>query len=159
MKRVGESQPWWSLRGRSLRRYAVVAVLVPALVVLACACSSQKPKDPLKPKVGRVDTYVTGIAAAFYCTCQRWPRTWDELSTFDDALHGLAERGGKAALTRFAWGDFPDARLGKSTEEGYLTIDFGPSKQTEVEDVAVPFPDCSHFDRASYTSACPATSR
>ena len=148
-----------SRRLRCWRRDAVCAVVVALLAVLVCGCSSQKPKDPLRPKIGRADTYVTGIAAAFYCTCERWPRTWYELNGFDDALHALAKDAGKAALPRFAWSDYPDARVATSSEEGYLTIDFGPSKATVVEDVAVPFPDCSHFDRTVYVSACPAASR
>jgi len=129
----------------------------PALaVIFVFGCSSQTVQSDVKPKVGRADAYATGIAAWFYCTCERWPRTWSELAAFDGELRLLAERAGKPAVPRFAWGAFPDARLGTSADEGYLTIDFGPSKETEATDVAVPFPDCSHFDRKTYVAACPS---
>lgn len=113
----------------------------------------------MRPKIGRADQYVTGIAAAFYCTCDRWPRTWDELRAFDDSLHTITQRAGKPAVPRFPWADYKDMRLGTSAEEGYLTIDFGSGADSGAQDVAVPYPDCSRFDRAAYTDACAGAPR
>ena len=125
------------------------------LAVSALGCSAQSKPDPMRPKVGRGEEYVTGIAAAFYCTCDRWPASWSELRGFDDRLHALSEKTGKPALQRFAWDTYTDASLGRSTE-GYLTVSFGAASANDQGGTAVPFPDCSRFDRAKLESACRA---
>lgn len=122
--------------------------------VLLCGCASQKQPDAApQSKVGRSEEYITGIAAAFYCTCQRWPQSWAELRGFDDALHALAEKSGKPALPRFEWVKYADAKVGRS-EEGYLMINLATASQSQAVGFAVPFPDCSRFDRSVYAAAC-----
>jgi len=136
---------------------ATCATLTLSLVLasLVCGCSAEtKPEPQSQSKVGRGEEYVTGIAAAFYCACGRWPDSWRELQEFDDALHVMSERSGKPALTRFEWTQYKNVKLGRSTD-GYLTIDLGPGDQ-QADGIAVPMPDCSRFDRTEISPACAA---
>ena len=135
---------------RATRAAITVALF---LASLACGCSAgANPEAAVQPKVGRSEEYVTGIAAAYYCACERWPNSWRELQAFDDALHVMSERSGKPALTRFEWTQYNNVKLGRSTD-GYLTIDLGPGAQ-QADGIAVPMPDCSRFDRTEIRPAC-----
>jgi hypothetical protein len=141
------------VRDRWIRFSRLALLAAVALAAWLPACSAKPKSDLVKPRVGRGEEYVTGMAAAFYCTCESWPGSWKELRAFDDRLHALSQQAGKPALPRFNWGSYPEAKLGRSTE-GYLTVNFGTPGADGDEEVAVPFPDCSRFDRAKLAPAC-----
>jgi hypothetical protein len=139
------------------------------LAALAAGCSSKKDPEPAdarekakaEAKVKRSNSqaeYVSGIAAAYYCTCSRWPGTWDELHRFDDFLHSRAEQGGEAPLKRFAWGDIV-ASLNVHADSALMIRpkDTGRDKsedEANLEPIAVPTPDCSRFDRNRFAGGC-----
>jgi len=126
-----------------------------ACVVAACSTETpvKQPADAAAEPRMRIE-YVSGMAAAYFCTCERWPESWAELRRFDDNLHGKAEQGGQAPLRRFDWGGIEavvsvqvDGSLGVRPEAG--------SEDEYLEPFGVPVPDCSRFDRSRFESACP----
>src|SRR5262245_60735239 len=82
-----------------------VILTLPALTVM-CACSSGRVQPvSVTPKSLDQAQYVSGIAAAYYCTCAKWPMSWSEMRRFDDYLHARSAAAGEPPLKRFAWSD------------------------------------------------------
>lgn len=134
---------------------ATILALLFMTGLLAPGCASGKKQPAPEPsKSDRAEEYVTGIAAAFYCSCERWPASWAQLRRFDDALHALSQESGKAPLPRFAWSDYPDAETGVTEDGGYLKIALGSGASEPGKSIAVSIPDCSRFDRQALVSAC-----
>jgi len=139
---------------RSRFRARVLAALAGLLLA---ACSSEKTPAPAPgievPKASMHAEYVSGIAAAYYCTCEEWPRSWKEMRRFDNYLHESAERGGEAPMARFDWGGIE--AVVQTHVDGSLVIRPQAGSESEyIEPFAVPIPDCSRFDRSRFESGC-----
>jgi hypothetical protein len=134
-----------------------------AAVLLAAACSSKPPPPPQPEPASRRSTqqagYVSGIAAAYYCTCSRWPGSWNELRRFDDYLHTRAEQQGESPMKRYAWADV-SATVNTHADGSFIIRPKSPlngdpgEKEENLEPIAVPTPDCSRFDRARFAGGC-----
>jgi hypothetical protein len=102
--------------------------------------------------------YVSGIAAAYYCTCTRWPASWDEIHRFDDFLHESAKRAGEAPMKRFAWTEVR-ATVHVHADGSLIIRTKSPMSASGDEDdfepIAVPAPDCTRFDRNRFAGGCP----
>jgi hypothetical protein len=140
-----------------------------ALAVLSVVygCSSNRNVEPVSvtPKSRDQAQYVSGIAAAYYCTCEHWPGSWNEIRRFDDYLHARSEAAGEPPLKRFAWADI-NATVYRHTDgslivtpknDGRLEEKNGEAAKAsddEFDPIAVPVPDCSRFDRSRFVSGC-----
>lgn len=119
----------------------------------------------MAPKSRAQAEYVSGIAAAYYCTCEEWPGSWNEMRRFDDYLHDRSAAAGEPPLKRFAWSDInatlavhaDGSLIVRTKNEGRLEQKNGQAAKTDDDEfapIAVPAPDCSRFDRARFAGGC-----
>jgi hypothetical protein len=143
---------------------ALCAVPLVLFVLAAAGCSSEKPVS-VAPKSRDQAEYVSGIAVAYYCTCDEWPASWNELSRFDDYLHARSAAAGEPPLKRFAWSDINASVFVHSDgsfivapkSDAHLEKRGGAAAKADDEDfdpIAVPAPDCTRFDRVRFASGC-----
>jgi len=150
---------------RSRRTARALTVALAAFTVVS-ACSSSKPAAPtVAPKSRNQAEYVSGIAVAYYCTCDEWPGSWTELQRFDDYLHARSAAAGEPPLKRFEWSAIHASVYRHSDgslivapkNEGRLEEKDGAAAKADEKQfapIAVPMPDCTRFDRTRFATGC-----
>ena len=134
------------------------SALIGLAIVLAAGCSAkdeEKPTEATAPKASMQAEYVSGIAAAYYCTCERWPGSWTQLRRFDDYLHAQSQHDGAAPMQRFDWSGI-EAGVSVHVDGSLVVRPEAGSEKDYIQPFAVPAPDCSRFDRSRFASGCGA---